>query len=58
METHIGKHVSLDMFTNRLALYAPFVANPAGAALRKAGLGTKGLYVNPGDGLFMLARPV
>ncbi len=58
LETHIGKHVSLDVFTNRLGRYVPFLANPAGSALRKAGLAQKGLYVNPRDGLFVLAMPV
>ncbi|MCY3944693.1 MAG: class I SAM-dependent methyltransferase [Anaerolineaceae bacterium] len=53
---HIGKHVSLALFRNRLGMYFPLMARLLNVVEDLAGLSTLSLYVNPFDIIQVTAR--
>ena len=53
---HIGKHVTLDLFTDRLGFYAPFLAAPLNWVKNIFKLNRRSFYINPYDIVAVTAR--
>jgi hypothetical protein len=53
---HIGKHVTLRLFVERLAMYSPILAKLTGLAERLFKLSRLSFYVNPLDIVAITAR--
>ena len=53
---HIGKHVTLNLFLDRLGFYLPWIARPLEWLERKLKLSQRSFYVNPFDIVAITAR--
>jgi len=53
---HIGKHVTMSLFLDRLGFYAPWLSKPLQMIEKAFGLSRRSFYVNPQDIVAITAR--